>query len=244
MSEKIHITFISDTHNKHKKLDQSLPGGDLLIHAGDISSMGYKHEIDDFCTWFNSLGQYDFKFFIAGNHDWGFIDREVFQVHRSVLMPKPTEEIINSYKWIEYLRDNLAEIEIGNKPKVKIYGSPWQPEFYDWAFNLPRKGVELKKKWEMIPEGVDILITHGPAYGYVDQILGQNQNLGCELLAERIKEAKPKIHVCGHIHSGYGYVFDGTTHYINASVLNERYEYAHKPLTVEWDIVTNELTFL
>jgi len=238
------ITVISDTHNKHKYLDEDLPGGDILIHAGDISSQGYKHEIEDFCKWFNGLENYDFKFFIAGNHDWGFVDREIFTVHRSVVIPKPTEEILNSYKWIEYLRDNLVEIEISNDSPIKIYGSPWQPEFYNWAFNLPRKGDELKRRWSAIPEGLDILITHGPAYGYVDRIVGQTEHLGCELLADRIKVAKPKIHVCGHIHSGYGYKFDGQTHYINASVLNERYEYANKPLTVDWNPVTNELKFL
>jgi Icc-related predicted phosphoesterase len=233
---KYRITVISDTHNKHKQVTSDLPGGDILIHAGDISSMGYEHEIRSFLAWFSSLNQYTTKIFISGNHDWGFQDNA-----------EKVKQILLEYPNVVYLQDDmhlLGEDYDDYEQRPKVWGSPWQPEFYDWAFNLPRKGVELKKKWEMIPEGVDILITHGPAYGYVDQILGQNQNLGCELLAERIKEAKPKIHVCGHIHSGYGYVFDGTTHYINASVLNERYEYAHKPLTVEWDIVTNELTFL
>jgi Icc-related predicted phosphoesterase len=68
--------------------------------------------------------------------------------------------------------------------------------------------------------------------------------LGCELLTERIKLIKPKIHVCGHIHSGYGYVFDGETHFINASVLGEHYQYTNKPLTIEWDKETNQLNFI
>ena len=66
------ITFISDTHNKHSQVTSSLPGGDLLIHAGDLSSMGYKHEIQQFCKWFNNIEGYNHKAFIAGNHDWGF----------------------------------------------------------------------------------------------------------------------------------------------------------------------------
>jgi hypothetical protein len=187
---------------------------------------------------------YDFKVFIAGNHDWGFIDGEPFFVHKSVLIPRRTEEILNSYKNFEYLRDSSVEVQIGDEKPVKIYGSPWQPEFFDWAFNLPRKGEELKRRWNNIPTDTDILITHGPAYGYVDQVIGRTEHLGCELLVDRIKEIKPKIHVCGHIHSGYGYVFDGDTHYINASVLNERYEYKNKPLTVEWNPKTNELEFI
>jgi 3',5'-cyclic AMP phosphodiesterase CpdA len=238
------ITFISDTHSKHNFVTKDLPGGDLLIHAGDISSMGYKHEIQDFCKWFDGLDNYDFKMFIAGNHDWGFIDKEAFFVHRSVVIPKPTEEILNSYKNIDYLRDSSQEIQIGDNPSIKIYGSPWQPEFFDWAFNLKKNGSELKQKWDNIPNDVDILITHGPSYGYVDKVIGRTDNLGCELLRDRIKEIKPKIHVCGHIHSGYGYVFDGDTHYINASVLNEQYKYNNKPLTVEWNPTTNEIEFL
>ena len=224
------ITLISDTHNKHKYITDDLPGGDLLIHAGDISSMGYEHEIREFCKWYNSLDNYTNKVFIAGNHDWGF------QINT-----EKVKEILDFYGNITYLQDN--EVLVGEK-LVSIYGSPWQPEFYNWAFNLPRKGDELKEKWDNIPSNTDILITHGPAYGYVDKVIGRTENLGCELLTERIKELKPKIHVCGHIHSGYGYTFDGDTHYINASVLNESYIYYNKPLTIDWNPETNEIEFL
>ena len=230
---KLKITFISDTHTKHNQITKNLPGGDILIHAGDMSSMGYKHEIENFCKWFDGLDNYDNKVFIAGNHDWGF------QNH-----PEQTKEIIEFYKNITYLEDQLDMIGQTTEDMVKIWGSPWQPEFYNWAFNLPRNGESLKAKWDLIPTDIDILITHGPAWGYVDKVIGQTQNLGCELLADRIKVVKPKIHVCGHIHSGHGYVFDGDTHYINASVLDENYYYDNKPLSVEWDPKTNELVFL
>lgn len=230
---KIRITFISDTHNKHKQVTSLLPGGDLLIHAGDLTSMGYQHEIQSFCSWFDKLNVYDHKVFIAGNHDWGF------QNNTEKIM-----EIVNSYKWIDYLQDNMILVGENYGEMIKIWGSPWQPEFYDWAFNLPREGKELKEKWDLIPSDVDILITHGPAHGYLDRVIGGWENLGCELLAEAIKAKKPKIHVCGHIHSGYGYIFDGDTHYINASVLNEQYNFTNKPLTVDWDPKTNELEFL
>jgi len=224
------ITFISDTHNKHKFVANDLPGGDLLIHAGDLSSMGYEHEIREFCKWFNNIDNYTHKVFIAGNHDWGF--------QNNVEIVK---EILGLYANITYLQDNSTLL---GEDMVSVYGSPWQPEFYNWAFNLPRQGVELKEKWDNIPNNTDILITHGPAYGYVDKVIGRTENLGCELLTERIKELKPKIHVCGHIHTGYGYTFDGDTHYINASVLNESYVYYNKPLTIEWNPKTNEIEFL
>lgn len=224
------ITFISDTHNKHKFVTNDLPGGDLLIHAGDLSSMGYEHEIREFCKWYDSLDNYTIKIFIAGNHDWGFQNNV-----------EKVKEILNFYENITYLQDNSTLL---GEDMVSVYGSPWQPEFYNWAFNLERKGNELKEKWDNIPSNTDILITHGPAYGYVDRVIGRVENLGCELLTERIKELKPKIHVCGHIHTGYGYVFDDGTHYINASVLNESYVYYNKPLTIEWNPETNEIEFL
>lgn len=227
------ITFISDTHTKERNITKDLPGGDLLICAGDVSSRGHIQEIRDFCDWFDELHNYDHKIFIAGNHDWGFKDN-----------PIKAMETVNSYKNFHYLQDDWIYVGEEYEDMIKIYGSPWQPEFYNWAFNLPRNGWELKEKWDNIPNDTDILITHGPAFGYVDKIIGTNIGLGCELLAERIKEFKPKIHVCGHIHSGRGYAFDGGTHYINASVLNERYNYTQVPFTVDWDPKTNGLNFL
>jgi Icc-related predicted phosphoesterase len=96
----------------------------------------------------------------------------------------------------------------------------------------------------MIPLNTDILITHGPPFGKLDYVPYNNVNVGCEDLLARVQEIKPKIHVFGHIHEGYGYVFDGTTHYINAAVLNGRYEFRNKPLTIDWDPETNEIEFV
>ena len=227
------ITVISDTHGKHNEITQDLPGGDLLLHAGDISSMGYQHEVQQFCKWFNNVDNYDHKIFIAGNHDWGF------QNNVEKIM-----EIVNSYKTITYIQDET--VSVGDDEKmVNVYGSPWQPEFYNWAFNLPKNGVELATKWDAIPDNTDILITHGPAFGVLDTVAGKMwDNLGCQLLTDKIKTIKPKIHLCGHIHSGYGYFFDGDTHFLNASVLNETYQYTNKPLTFEWNPDTNEINFL
>lgn len=234
------ITMISDTHNKHKQLSGDLPGGELLLHAGDISSMGHKHEIESFLTWFDKIDNYDTKVFIAGNHDWGFQTK-----------PDQCRGLLTGYKTVDYLEDEEMVLYFdgpnGDRPEenVRIYGSPWQPEFYNWAFNLPRNGPGLQHKWNMIPENTDILITHGPAWGFVDDVEGRRgQHLGCELLAERIKEIKPKIHLCGHIHTGGGHYFDGHTHYFNASVLNEQYIYTQSPWNIDWNPITNEITFL
>jgi predicted phosphodiesterase len=233
---KLRITLISDTHTKHEQVE--LPGGDILLHAGDIMNSGYSHsDIDSFCRWFGKQ-DYDLLAFIAGNHDRLFENK-----------PVEAMEMVDSYGWIDYLKDDTLLFEKnvdGQDLGLKIYGTPWQPEFYNWAFNLPRSGKELKEKWAEIPEGTDILITHGPPQGILDTS-GPPYNeplLGCELLTERVKEIKPKIHVFGHIHGGYGYEFIDGTHFFNASVLNERYEHTNKPFTFDFDPISNTVDFI
>jgi Icc-related predicted phosphoesterase len=227
------ITAISDTHTLHRKLTDNLPGGDVLIHAGDFTSMGYLEEIQRFCDWFEDRDEYLHKIYIAGNHELGVEDH-----------PEETKELIDSYaEDLVYLQDDLYCLGEEYDEMVKIWGSPWQPEFCNWAFNLPRNGEELEEKWAMIPQDTDILITHGPPFDILDKTPFSNF-LGCEKLKERIEEVRPQIHIFGHIHHSYGYYFDGLTHFINASVLNEQYKYANKPVTFDWDEKTNKIDFL
>jgi hypothetical protein len=159
--------------------------------------------------------------------------------------------VLDRYHSIDYLQDEEWVLYFdgpnGDMPEenVRIYGTPWQPEFYDWAFNLPRNSEEMKSRWDAIPSNTDILVTHGPAFGYLDiPGGGQNIRVGCEMLRHRVDEIHPKIHVFGHIHGSYGHYFNGHTHFFNASVLNERYAYANLPFNVEWDNITNEITWL
>lgn len=223
------ITFISDTHTKHHMLD--LPGGDVLVFGGDLMNSGYnENDINNFCKWFDAQDQYKTKIFIAGNHD------RLFE-----LDPERAKEIYSQYNNINYLEDSELSIQ-----DIKVYGSPWQPEFCNWAFNLPKGGKELEDKWAAIPENLDILITHGPPQGILD-VSGapyNEPNLGCSLLRTRVDKVKPKIHIFGHIHGSAGYKYNNSTHFINASVLNERYEQNNLSLTVEWDSETNEIKFI
>lgn len=232
------VTLISDTHDQHRSVN--LPGGDLLIHTGDFMTSGYsKSQAEDFFKWIQGQ-DYDDIVFIAGNHD------RIMQFE-----PDMMKGILDGYNCIDYLEDTelvlYGDGPNGDLPEnnIRIYGSPWQPEFYNWAFNLPRNSDVLKSKWDAIPTNTDILLTHGPAWGILDEVYNRRGvHLGCELLTERIAVVKPKIHVCGHIHSGHGYYFDGTTHFFNASVLNESYEYKHNIWHFEWDPITNEINFI
>jgi Icc-related predicted phosphoesterase len=230
---KYKITVVSDTHTKHKEITNDLPGGDILLHSGDISSRGYLAEIKDFFEWFESLKNYEHKIFIAGNHDWGFVDSA-----------EHIKELQEMYPGVTYLQDDFVYI-VGDdyKTPLKIYGSPWQPRFYDWAFNADR-GEDIKQHWDKIPDDTDILLTHGPAHGFLDKVHGRGPNLGCEELAKAIGRVNPKIHLCGHIHSANGYTKYNDIHFFNASVLNESYLYTYTPNTFEWDQLTNEINFI
>jgi Icc-related predicted phosphoesterase len=208
------VICISDTHNKHRELNEDLkeiecnPDETIIIHAGDCTNVGKDYELLNFLDWFGGL-PYKYKIFIAGNHDFYFEDNN---------------DIPQKYKdnGIIYLMDQMVEVE-----GLKIYGSPWQPRFYDWAFNVNR-GEEIAKKWAGIPEGLDILVTHGPAFGILDDTVN-GMRVGCEELYKKIFEVKPKYHICGHIHYGYGMrELDGVT-FINASSLGESYYYRNKP---------------
>lgn len=129
-----------------------------------------------------------------------------------------------------YLEDSLVTV-----CGIKIYGAPWQPVFCDWGFNLNR-GEDILKKWQTIPADLDILMTHGPPVGHGDLTGGKN-NVGCvELLNTVQKRVKPKFHVFGHIHEGYGVTSDGYTTFINASTCTRRYLPTNAPIVFDFII--------
>jgi len=216
------LTFISDTHGRHRHLSDDLPGGDFLLHSGDISSRGYTNEIKNFLDWFSDQ-DYTYKVFIAGNHDWGF-----------ETSPAEVNMLLQQYDVI-YLEDSFIEIE-----DIKIYGSPWQPAFNDWAFNLPRQGKKLREKFDLIPQDLDILLTHGPPFGVLDYVIWSGTHVGCEILANRIPQINPKIHSFGHIHNS-GTKQSNSTFHINAANLDERYEYNYRPINVTYNTQTRTI---
>jgi len=217
------IVLISDTHSRHREV--TVPNGDILIHSGDFSGRGNPYEVEDFLEWFTSHPHTN-KIFIAGNHDVSFEDKPTWLKD---MLDKLSPNIF-------YLEDSSVTID-----EIKFYGSPWQPEFHNWAFNLVR-GPELAEKWAKIPLDTNVLITHGPAYSYLDYTIFGHKNVGCHDLLERIKEIKPQIHTCGHIHHSHGSTYDQYTTYFNASICDERYQPTNKPLIVDLDINTKKIT--
>lgn len=211
--KSMRLVCISDTHNQHKGI--SLPEGDVLIHAGDATGNGDFREIASFLSWFESRPHPN-KILIAGNHDWGF-ERE----------PDITALLLKDHPGITYLQDSGCRIG-----GVRFWGSPWQPWFCDWAFNLPRNGARIREKWNLIPVETDVLVTHGPPHGVLDNLM-HGGRAGCEELTIRLASIHPKVHVFGHIHWGYGQRTTGDTTYINASICDESYRPVNAPIVFD-----------
>lgn len=187
----------------HTKL--KLPGGDLLIHAGDMTSRGSTHDISRFLTWMEKQ-PYTHKILIPGNHDFGFETD-------FALWKDECEK-----KGIHLLNDSGIEIQ-----GIRIWGSPITPWFHSWAFNRYR-GREISKHWDLIPEETEILITHGPPEGILDLVPRDGSHVGCADLLDKILRTKVKLHIFGHIHEGRGFTYKHARTFINASSLDGSYQ--------------------
>lgn len=191
------LVLISDTHMRHDELE--LPECDVLIHAGDFSGWGSQEDLEDFLRWLPTCPARE-KVFIAGNHDF-ICEEKPAQVHA-----------LAREAGVHYLADEEA-VACG----LRIWGSPITPRFCDLAFNRDR-GPAIRTHWERIPQGVDVLVTHGPPWGLGD-LTYDGELVGCEDLLDRVRQLQPRLHVFGHIHEAHGeYSLPGLpTRFLNVS---------------------------
>lgn len=189
------VVAVADTHTFEADLGD-LPEGDVFVHAGDLLRGGTLDELAGVARWIRGL-PHATKIVVAGNHDWCFLrqrDRTLDMLGADVL----------------YLEDAGVSVQ-----GLQVYGSPWQPEYNRWAFNLPR-GVALREKWQKIPRGTDILVTHGPPCGVGDRS-SVGGRWGCEELRDAVATLEPALHLFGHIHQDGGFWRRGTTCYVNVT---------------------------
>lgn len=209
--KSMRLVLLSDTHTFHDQVQ--VPDGDVLCHAGDMGLRGTPAEIQPCLDWLNAQ-PHKHVVAIAGNHDFAF------------------------EKWPQQLklgRINYLENSSVNIDGKNFYGSPVTPWFLDWAFNVQR-GKAIKEYWNMIPDAglVDVLLTHGPPIGILDQSLpGRSENLGCEELAKQVKISKPLVHAFGHIHGSYGKRTYRDIQFFNCSQVDETYQVVNKPWVVD-----------
>ena len=204
------IVGVADTHLFHD--DLTVPDGDVFIHAGDLCRGGDLAELAIAAAWIRSL-PHRIKIVVAGNHDWAFVHH-----------PQRARALLGAD--IVYLEDSGITID-----GVRFWGSPWQPRFFDWAFNLDR-GAPLKAKWDLIPAGTSVLVTHGPPFGILD-MTARGEAVGCEELLAAVARLKPRVHIFGHIHEAHGERRDEHTRYVNAANCDLRYRAVQPPIVVE-----------
>ena len=205
------LVVIGDTHGKHEEL--GVLEGDVLIHCGDFCD-GFRKDPSDvgnIDAWFAEQ-RVDLVLCVGGNHDFGAEERV-----------RTGEQVFKHAVW---LLDEAYEHR-----GVKFYGSPWVPQLQGWAFYLP--DVELRAKWSMIPDDTDVLITHTPPYGILDQPRSRQINCGCAHLLERAREVKPRFHVFGHNHASAGVEKHAGTTFVNASIVDSDLEVTRGALTFD-----------
>lgn len=218
----INICAISDLHGQLPQIAEC----DILLIGGDICPckfgpgyMSVQQKATNQMFWLRDvfgpwLDEQPAKHVVAtwGNHDW-------IGEKAPHLSPK--------------LRWHMLCDESINLLGFKIYGTPWQPRFFDWAFNADEDVLE--KKWAAIPDDTDILVLHGPPYGFGDLapaytgVRNEMERTGSPSLIKRIREIKPQLAIFGHIHPGYGVYEENGVVMANVSVLNDKYQLVNKP---------------
>ncbi|KAJ5096949.1 hypothetical protein N7456_007670 [Penicillium angulare] len=186
LTNPVSIVCISDTHNTQPEL----PDGDILIHAGDLTQSGSLEELQTTLTWLNDQ-DHPIKLVVGGNHDL-LLDTGCCDGHKLEVSER------DKLDWgdIIYLENEEATVICENGRNLRIYGSPYSPQHGNWAFQYPRS----QDVWTTtVPDGIDILITHGPPRGHLDLM-----KLGCVHLLRNLWRVQPRVHVFGHIHEGRG----------------------------------------
>ena len=207
------IVALSDTHGNHHSVD--VPPGDIIIHCGDITLKSNLSEVTDFVLWFASLN-FQYKILVAGNHD------------RFIRKKKPEFlELIKSHK-ISYLENSSIRIN-----GFSIFGSPFSPNYGGLGAFTYFDTPEAERIWNLIPENINILVTHAPPKGLRDFSKTFNKNAGCQVLREKVLSIKPRYHIFGHIHESYGIEAHGDSMFINASLSNGSGEIINKPVVLE-----------
>jgi predicted phosphodiesterase len=188
-NDMIYVICISDTHNAKP----SLPDGDILLHAGDLSQYGLFDEIQAQLDWLNTQ-PHRHKVVIAGNHDL-ILDEEFVKMHPDRELDQPGKSR-GDLKWgqVIYLHNSSVEVECNGRT-LKIYGSPMTPKCGNFGFQHdPDKDI-----WaNTVPDGTDILLAHGPPAVHLDE------GKGCGHFLKEIWRTRPKLLVFGHIHDGRG----------------------------------------
>lgn len=224
-----------------------MPPGDILIVAGDFTDTGTYEEIKSFYEFLKSnRHKYQKILVIPGNHEMTLHSENYLKYgqkfHKPLLDPEKAKEIIESYPDIEYLLDSSFEFK-----GLKFYGIPWVMPCGYWSFTMTNPNFE-KSKMNEIPLDTDIIISHSPPCGILDEIkhskLSRNKetgqlemkygikNIGSPQLLERIKKIGPRVNIFGHIHENHGFKEKSGVLFVNASIQDEMHRPGNLPIVI------------
>lgn len=197
------LVCLADTHTFQGDLAGKVPDGDLLVHAGDLGRAGDAAELAEVAAWLRSL-PHPHKVVVPGNHD--------------ALFERDQGRARELFRGIVVLIDEAAVVG-----GLSCYGSPWTPAYHSWSF-MKQRGAPLAAVWAKIPYGVDLLVTHGPPHGVLDDATSYRgggwagpELSGCEELAKRVALVRPRVHAFGHIHGQRGVVERDGTKFVNCT---------------------------
>lgn len=187
----ISVVCISDTHTTQP----DVPDGDILLHAGDLTNRGSFEELQAQLDWLKSL-PHRHKVVIAGNHDLlldpGFVANFPDRIYEG----NGTSRSDLDWGDVIYLNNSAARLKLPKERSLVVYGSPLTEQSGTWAFQYP----PIRSVWtDSVPLDTDVLLTHGPPKGHLDQ-----ESKGCPQLLKEIWRVRPNLVVFGHIHDGHG----------------------------------------
>lgn len=197
MTRKVRIVCISDTHNAAPGEGYTLPKGDILIHAGDLTKNGQMPELNKALKWLREA-KYDVKIVVAGNHDLALDEDYGDQSDETMKL----RQALREDREITYLEHESVKVNVKGA-EISIFGSPFSIAAGEkqWAFQYPASQAE--SLWSAIPSDTAILVAHMPPIGHLDAS-GHWIRGGCPALLGALLRTKPLLHVCGHCHEGRG----------------------------------------
>ncbi|KAL2267553.1 hypothetical protein VTJ83DRAFT_4830 [Remersonia thermophila] len=222
--DPVSVVCVSDTHNSQPKL----PEGDVLIHAGDLTQSGTLAELQAQLRWLGAQ-PHAIKVVMAGNHDM-LLDPACDGQRHDKASDVAAERQAVDWGDIIYLENAATTVTCTNGRQLCIYGSPWSPRLGRWAFQYPRG----ENVWTgTVPQGVDILVTHGPPKAHLDL-----QGIGCEHLLSELWRVRPRLHIFGHVHEGSG------TEWLQFDGLQAMYERTVRDRGGVWNLLCVTMEFV